>query len=167
MTAPQRKAMLRSLTLALIEQETIRTTPARAKELRWYADRVVTLAKRGDLHSRRQIVSLLGSCQTNARGENRIRKVLDRLYTNIAPRFKERAGGYTQLIRLAVRRAGDNAEMCVFRYLPSAENEKPAKSDKGKKTAASKEARAESVNDKPAKTKTAKAKSKPAKLDQE
>ncbi len=155
MTAPHRKAMLRSLTLSLIEQETIRTTPARAKELRWYADRVVTLAKRGDLHSRRQIVTLLGSCETNSQGENRVRKVLERLYSTIVPRFKDRQGGYTQLIRLAVRRAGDNAEMCVFRYLPGTEEKKPA----GKKA---KEVKAKAAEDKPAKAKSAKPKAKAA-----
>ncbi len=139
MTAPHRKAMLRSLTLALIEKDAIKTTPARAKELRWYADRVVTLAKRGDLHSRRQIVSLLGSTQTHTPGENRIRLVLERLYSSLVPRFKERAGGYTQLIRLATRRAGDNAEMCLFRYLPDPSSEgkagKKEKSEKKAKTA--------------------------------
>jgi large subunit ribosomal protein L17 len=161
MTAPQRKAMLRSLTLALIEREAIRTTPARAKELRWYADRVVTLAKRGDLHSRRQIVSLLGSTQTNIPGQNRIRVVLDRLYTSLVPRFKDRQGGYTQLIRLAVRRAGDNAEMCVFRYLPDPSADasgKKAKSDKKAKSTAkkTKEVKTKSASDKPSKEKTSK-----------
>src|SRR5277367_4711232 len=85
-----RKAMLRSLTLALIEHDSIRTTPARAKELRWYADRVVTLAKRGDLHSRRKIVQLLGTTQTSKPGENRVRNVLEQLYTSLVPRFKDR-----------------------------------------------------------------------------
>lgn len=168
MTAPHRKAMLRSLTLALIERETIRTTPARAKELRWYADRVVTLAKRGDLHSRRQIVTLLGSCETYSQGENRARKVLEKLYSTLAPRFKDRPGGYTQLIRLAVRRAGDNAEMCVFRYLPGTESEKPAKKEKAAKSAKSsgkktKEVKAKAAEDKPAKEKASKSKAKDAK----
>ncbi len=167
-SVPHRKAMLRSLTLALIERDAIRTTPARAKELRWYADRVVTLAKRGDVHSRRQIVKLLGSTQTYSTGENRVRKVLDRLYSSLAPRFKNRPGGYTQLIRLAQRRSGDNAELCVFRYLPDPESEKASKGDKGSKKAKAasdkkpaKQAKAAVAEDKPAKTKAApKAKSK-------
>jgi large subunit ribosomal protein L17 len=170
-TVPHRKAMLRSLTLALIERETIRTTPARAKELRWYAERVVNLAKKGDVHSRRQIVKLLGSTQTYTTGENRVRKVLDRLYTHLAPRFKDRPGGCTQLIRLANRRAGDNAELCVFRYMPDPDAEKAAGKDKGAKAKKAKpekkakEVKAKATEDKPAKAKSeksAKAKDKKA-----
>src|SRR4051812_18718426 len=150
-----RKAMLRSLTLALIERDSIQTTPARAKELRWYAERVVNLAKRGDLHSRRQVVKLLGSTQTNKLGENRVRNVLERLYSSLAPRFKDRPGGCTQLIRLATRRAGDNAELCVFRYIPDpkAKPGKSEKADKGKEKKAmkAKADKAKAPEDKPAK----------------
>src|SRR3954471_4226376 len=121
-----RKALLRSLTLALIERETIKTTPARAKELRWFAERIVTLAKRGDIAGRRHIVRLLGSTQTQHSGENRVRMAVDRIYTQLAPRFKDRNGGYTQILRLAIRRAGDNAEMCVMRYIPAPEDKKTA-----------------------------------------
>ena len=124
-----RIALLRSLTLALIEQDAIKTTPARAKELRWWADHVVTLAKKGDVPSRRRIVQLLGSTQTSKPGENRVRLAIEKIYEELVPRFKSRIGGYTQIIRLATRRAGDNAELCVMRYLPAPEEKK----DKGKK----------------------------------
>src|SRR4051812_48257157 len=113
-----RKALLRSLTLSLIEHETIRTTPARAKELRWFAERIVTLAKRGDLGGRRRIVQLLGSTRTHDNGLNRAQEALRKVYEIYAPRFKTRPGGYTQIFRLADRRAGDNAKMCVMRYIP-------------------------------------------------
>jgi large subunit ribosomal protein L17 len=152
-SVPHRKAMLRSLTMSLIERDAIRTTPARAKELRWYAERVVNLAKKGDVHSRRQIVKLLGSTQTYSQGENRVRKVMDRLYSSLAPRFKDRPGGCTQLIRLATRRAGDNAELCVFRYLPDPDAEKAT--PKAKK--AKPEKKAKSAEDKSAKAKPEKA----------
>ncbi|MBY0369063.1 50S ribosomal protein L17 [bacterium] len=148
-SAPHRKAMLRSMTLSLIEKEEIRTTPPRAKELRWFADRVVTWAKRGDLHSRRQIVKLLGSTQTNHSGENRVRNALEKLYSSLAPRFKDRPGGYTQMIRLAHRRQGDNAELCVFRYLPDADKT-------AKKTAKGKAAPAKKAAAKPEKKAAAK-----------
>ncbi len=151
MSADRRKAMLRSMTLALIEREAIRTTPARAKELRWFADRVVTLAKRGDLHSRRRIVQILGSTETQKPGHNRVRLVLDRLYSQLVPRFKDRPGGYTQMVRLATRRAGDNAEMVVFRYLPDPSGAKKATKAPAKEKKAAK-AKA------PAKEKKAKAK---------
>jgi len=152
----RRRAMLRSLTLALIEREAIRTTPARAKELRWFADRVVTLAKRGDLHSRRRIVQILGTTQTNKPGENRVRNVLDRLYTSLAPRFKDRNGGYTQMIRLATRRAGDNAEMVMFRYLPDPNEAKGKKNKAPEKPAKKVKAKAAEAEDKAAKKKPAK-----------
>jgi large subunit ribosomal protein L17 len=132
-----RIALLRGLTLSLIEQDGIRTTPARAKELRWYADRVITLAKRGDIASRRQIVQLLGSTKTYSSGENRVRTAVEKVYTLLVPRFQGRNGGYTQIIRLADRRPGDNAEVCYMRYLPAPEEAKEKKKDgKGKEAKA-------------------------------
>ena len=130
MDSSHRNAMLRSMTLALIESETIKTIPTRAKELRWWADRVITLAKRGDLASRRQMVKLLGSTETYKTGENRARMAIDKVYSELAPRFKDRQGGYTQILRLAKRRAGDNADQCIMRYIPSEADQK--KSEGGK-----------------------------------
>ncbi|MFM8313344.1 MAG: 50S ribosomal protein L17, partial [Deltaproteobacteria bacterium] len=126
-----RRATLRALTLALIENETIQTIPSRAKELRWYAERAVTLAKRGDVASRRQLIVMLGSTQTNNPGENRVRNAIEKVCKELAPRFKDRQGGYTQIFRLATRRAGDNAEQCIMRYLPGPE-EKKSKASKSK-----------------------------------
>lgn len=144
--------MIRSLALALIEKETIRTTTARAKELRPLADRLVTLAKRGNLAGRRRIVQLLGSTQNTTPGENRVRSALENLYTSIAPRFKDRAGGYTRIVRLR-RRPGDNAEICVMQYLPSEQPSTKGKKGEGKKEAKGKPAPA--AKDKPAKAKQA------------
>jgi large subunit ribosomal protein L17 len=121
---------LRSLTLALIENEAIKTTPARAKELRWYADRIVTLAKKGDVASRRRIVQLLGSTETHKPGENRVRNAIERVYNDLVPRFKTRPGGYTQIVLMATRRAGDNAELCVMRYIPGEEKKSGGKATK-------------------------------------
>ena len=135
-SSPHRIALLRSLTLALIEKESIKTTVARAKELRWYADRVVTLAKRGDVSARRHIVKLLGSTETKVPGQNRVRLAIDRIYTDLVPRFQTRPGGYTSIIRLDTRRVGDNAELCVIRYIPGPESKggKPAPKAKKAKT---------------------------------
>ncbi len=127
-----RIALLRSLTLALIEEEAIKTTKARAKELRWYADRMVTLAKRGDIHGRRHMMKLLGSTQTYETGENRVRTAIAKVYETLAPRFKARPGGYTQIFHIAERRAGDNTEMVLMRYIPAPEDDKK-KGPKGKK----------------------------------
>lgn len=175
-SSPHRIALLRSLTLAIIEHDAIKTTPARAKELRWYAERAVTLAKRGDVHSRRVLVRLLGSTQTNKPGENRVRNAVDRVFTVLAPRFKERPGGYTQILKLALPRPGDCAEMCIIRYIPDEDKKakgakdktpkkptpkaKAAASDKPAKAAAPKADKAEKKSaepqDKPAKAKAKK-----------
>jgi len=123
-SAPHRVALLRNLTLAIVERESIRTTPARAKELRWFAERVVTLAKRGDLSARRRIFKLLGTSQTGQAGVNRVHQAVSRIYDRLVPRFLTRPGGYTQIIRLAQRRPGDNAEMCFIQYIPAEEDTK-------------------------------------------
>lgn len=157
-----RKALLRNLTLALIEKDAIQTTPARAKEIRWFADRVVTLAKRGDVHGRRTIVKLLGSTQTQHSGENRVRNAIDRVYTLLVPRFEGRNGGYTQILRLAPRRAGDNAEMCLMRYLPDEDGKKAAPKDKAVKAKGKpKESEGKKVEAKAPKAKAAKADKEP------
>jgi len=153
-----RTALLRNLTLALIEHGTIKTTTRRAKAMRWYAEHVVTLAKRGDLASRRQIVKLLGSTETGKPGHNRIRLALDKVYSEIAPRFKDRQGGYTQIFRLAQPRVGDAAPMCLIQYIPGAEDAK-AKSAKSPEKKVKKAEKV--VEDKPVK-KEAKAAKKPA-----
>lgn len=132
-----RIALLRSLTLALLEKDSIQTTPARAKELRWYAERVVTLAKRGDVSGRRRIVQLLGATETQKGKPNRVRSAIERIYSDLVPRFKTRPGGYTQIFRLAVNRVGDNAEQCIIRYIPAdAEPKKAKKAAKGGKSEA-------------------------------
>lgn len=74
---------------------------------------------------------MLGSTQTNIPGENRVRNAVEKICKDLAPRFKERQGGYTQIFKLASRRAGDNAEQCIMRYLPGPEN-KTAKAPKDK-----------------------------------
>lgn len=128
--ASHRTAIFRQMTLAIIERDAIQTTPARAKEFRWWAEHVVTLAKRGDVASRRQIVRLLGATETTKGTPNRVRTAIQKIYSDLVPRFQSRTGGYTQIIRLAKRRPGDNSEICVIQYLPS--EEKKEKGGKGK-----------------------------------
>src|SRR5882724_9629890 len=92
-----RKALLRNLATALITHERIRTTDAKAKELRGYADRLVTLGKEATLHAKR-------------RAFDRIRdhEAVAKLFDEIAPRFQSRAGGYTRVTKIAIRH-GDAA----------------------------------------------------------
>ena len=106
-----RWALMRNLITALLREEKIQTTDPKAKELRRWADRVITLGKRGSLHARRQV---LGIVQDKA--------VVRKLFDTIAPRFKDRPGGYTRIIKLGIRR-GDAAQMALIE-LVSVEAEK-------------------------------------------
>jgi large subunit ribosomal protein L17 len=110
-TTAHRKALLRNLATALLEHERIVTTEPKAKELRRVADKLVTLGKRGDLHARRQALQVVRS---NA--------VVRKLFNDIAPRFAERHGGYTRVLRLGYR-PGDAAAMAVIELVDAPTDE--------------------------------------------
>jgi large subunit ribosomal protein L17 len=93
------KLMLGGLAAALFEHDRVRTTEAKAKALRPVAERLITFAKRGDVHARRQVLRLVPD-----------RDVVHRLFEEIAPRMAERSGGYTRILKLGPRR-GDGAPM--------------------------------------------------------
>lgn len=97
-----RKALMRNMAMSLFQHERITTTTARAKELRPYAERLITLAKRGDLHARRLAARRITD-----------RDVLGKLFDDIAPRYSERPGGYTRILKLGNRK-GDAAEMALI-----------------------------------------------------
>jgi len=103
-TSAHRKALFRNLVLSLIRHERIKTTDAKAKELRHYADRMVTLGKRGDLAARRLAFAFMQS-----------RDAVKRLFDEIAPRFKERNGGYTRVVKFGFRR-GDAAPLSIVEF---------------------------------------------------
>lgn len=101
-TTSHRIAMFRNMVTSLLAQERIITTDAKAKELRSVAEKMITLGKRGDLHAHRQAASFI-----------REKAVVTKLFNTIAPRYKERQGGYTRIIKLGPR-AGDAAPMSVI-----------------------------------------------------
>ena len=101
-TASHKKATMRNMATSLFRHERIETTTAKAKELRPFAERLITLAKRGDLHARRLAGRLIAD-----------RQVLGKLFDDIGPRFTERPGGYTRILKLGTRR-GDAAEMALI-----------------------------------------------------
>ncbi len=105
-TASHRRALLNNMATSLFAHGKIVTTTAKAKELRPFAERLITLARRGDLHARRLV-------------ERRIkdRAVLSRLFAEIRPRFASRPGGYTRILRLG-HRIGDGAETARIELLP-------------------------------------------------
>lgn len=94
--------MFRNMVTSLLLHERVQTTDAKAKELRRWADRMVTLGKRGTLHARRQALAFVRS-----------RQVVKKLFDEIGPRFRERAGGYTRITKIGMR-LGDAAPLSVI-----------------------------------------------------
>lgn len=105
-TSSHRKAMLNNMASSLFEHGGIVTTTAKAKELRPFAEKLITLARRGDLHARRLVERKIKD-----------RAVQSRLFTEIGPRFAARPGGYTRILKLG-HRVGDGAETARIELLP-------------------------------------------------
>lgn len=140
-TPAHRKAMFRNLATSLFEHDRIETTLAKAKDLRRVSEKLITLAGEDTVHHRRQAYGYLTK-----------KSVVHKLFAEIGPRFKERPGGYTRVIRTR-RRAGDTAEMAMIELVP--EEFKPKKKSSKKKAGSKAKA--------PAKKAAAKKKAEPAK----
>jgi large subunit ribosomal protein L17 len=110
--------MFRNLVTALLEHERIRTTDPKAKEVRRLTERMITLGKRGSLHARRHALSFI-----------RKRSVVGKLFAEVAPRFANRPGGYTRVIKLGLRR-GDAAPQSILELTERAAAEAPAEKHK-------------------------------------
>lgn len=111
-TSSNRKALFRSLVTDLFLYERIQTTEAKAKELRSIADKMITLAKRGDLHARRQVASYVR--REELAGTTDVpQDAIQKLFGDIASRYQERHGGYTRITKLGPRR-GDAAPMVMI-----------------------------------------------------
>ncbi len=108
-----REAMFRNMVTSLLDHGKITTTDAKAKEIRVVAERMITLGKRGDLHSMRLAASVI-----------REKTVVSKLFSTIAPRYKERLGGYTRIIKLGIRQ-GDAAPVSLIELVE--EEIKPSK----------------------------------------
>jgi large subunit ribosomal protein L17 len=115
-TTEHRQAMLRNLVTALLDQERVETTRAKAKEARQWAEKIITLAKRGDLHARRLTLAVIRS-----------KKVVAKLFAELKDRYQDRPGGYTRIIPLGVR-LGDGAPMSILELV-----DRPEKLPKAKK----------------------------------
>jgi large subunit ribosomal protein L17 len=103
---------------SLLDKERIETTDAKAKELRRVADRMITLGKRGDLHARRQALSVIRS-----------KEVTSKVFEELADRFRERPGGYTRVLKVR-RRTGDAAPMSIIELVEGEAAEASKKADK-------------------------------------
>jgi large subunit ribosomal protein L17 len=106
-----RKALFRNMVTSLLEHEQIRTTDAKAKELRGIAERMITLGKRGTLHARRQALETIRS-----------KEVTSKLFSELADRYRERPGGYTRVLKLG-ERPGDAAPMAIIELVDREEQE--------------------------------------------
>ena len=116
--ASHRKALYANLASALIEHGRIKTTEAKAKEVKPIAEQMITLGKRGGVHARRQALAYLRS-----------QDVVHKLFSDVGPRFADRPGGYSRIIRIGPR-PGDAAEMVnleLVDFLPAAPRERPAR----------------------------------------
>lgn len=120
-TKSHRKALLNNLVRALFTREKIKTTEARGKEVISLADRLITLGKKGELAARREVVRVV-----------RDKGIISKLFNEIAPRFTERQGGYTRLIKLSPR-LGDAASLVLVELVERGEEKKKKKVEKGKK----------------------------------
>jgi large subunit ribosomal protein L17 len=126
-SASHRKALFRNLVLSLVRHGRIVTTDAKAKELRRFADKMVTLGKQGDLAARRMAFAFMQS-----------RDAVKKLFDEIAPQFKERPGGYTRVVKFE-RRHGDAAPLSVIEFTGTSDTvaKKPKKKAARKEKAAS------------------------------
>jgi large subunit ribosomal protein L17 len=121
------RLLLANLAAALFTHKSIQTTETKAKRLRPLAERLITFAKRGDLHARRRVLSVIGD-----------KEVVHVLFTEIAPLVAEREGGYTRITKVGNRK-GDNAPMAVIELVLEPVTKKPASAKKSAKPAAAKE----------------------------
>lgn len=100
-----RLAMFKNLLRGLVINERIKTTIEKAKDLRHYADRIITWGKKGDLHSKRMVYRYLPN-----------HKLVKKVFDDIAPRYMDRSGGYTRVLKLG-KRASDGAELAIIEYV--------------------------------------------------
>jgi large subunit ribosomal protein L17 len=139
-TTSHRLAMFRNMVTSLLQHERMYTTDAKAKEIRRWADWMITLGKRGDLHARRQALQVV-----------RDKSVVAKLFSDLAQRYQARSGGYTRTVKVGFR-PGDGAPISIIE-LVAGETEKKKKKRKEKKEATAAPARKKAAPAKPAKEK--------------
>ncbi len=113
-----RLALRRNMASSLIEHGAIRTTDVKAKELRSFVEKLITLAKKGTLHARRQVIAeLRDRAIANTKGEIQDKSVVQKLFDEVVPRYANRNGGYTRIIHLAERRIGDAGKQSILQLV--------------------------------------------------
>ncbi|HJM39337.1 MAG TPA: 50S ribosomal protein L17 [Planctomycetota bacterium] len=112
-TGSHRKALARNLACAIIEHERIETTLTKAKAHRPFVEKLVTLAKEKNLHNYRRALAIMGNHED----------AVNKLFNVLGPRFKDRPGGYTRILKLATPRLGDKADRAIFEFVERSESE--------------------------------------------
>ncbi len=124
-TKEHRLAMRRNLVASLFEHETISTTIEKAKEVKPFAEKLITLAKKGTLTARRRAISLLGNRDIIGFEDGvEVKKgtVIGKLFSDLGPRYLDRPGGYTRIIKLSLRRLGDNGQLVLLQLVGADES---------------------------------------------
>ena len=128
-----RTAMRRNMAASLFEHETISTTIQKAKDVKSFAEKLITLAKNGSLHARRRAISLLGHDRIifDLKDGEYVKNgtVISKLFSELGPRYLDRAGGYTRIVKLSKRRLGDGGQLCLLQLVEG----EVAKKEKKKK----------------------------------
>jgi len=133
-TSQHRLAMRRNMVASLIQYETISTTIEKAKEVKSFAEKLITLAKKGTLAARRRAIAMLGNRKIiDYEDAKPITKgtIIGKLFSELGPRYLDRPGGYTRIIRLSLRRLGDNGQLALLQLV--GKEEVPKKETKGAK----------------------------------
>ncbi len=131
-----RRAMRRNMAQSLIEHETISTTIQKAKELKPFVERLITLAKKGKLQHRRRAISILGNRRIVALEDGEpVQKgtVIGKLFSELGPRYLDRPGGYSRIVHLSLRRLGDNGQLVLLQLLGKDEPVKKVRKTASKK----------------------------------
>jgi large subunit ribosomal protein L17 len=126
-TMEHRLAMRRNMVASLFQHETISTTIEKAKEVKPFAEKLITLAKKGTLPARRRAIALLGNRDiVDYKDGQAVRKgtVVGKLFSELGPRYLDRPGGYTRIIRLSLRRLGDNGQLVLLQLIAAEESSK-------------------------------------------
>ena len=156
-TSAHRRALRRNLAQSLIEHETISTTIEKAKEVKPFVEKLITLAKKGKLQHRRHVIALLGNRNIVGFEDGEpVRKgtVVSKLFSELGPRYLDRPGGYTRIVRLSLRRLGDNGELVLLQLLGADEPLKKERKTAGRRRSR-KKAKAQVDVAAPAETKAA------------
>jgi large subunit ribosomal protein L17 len=140
-TKEHRLAMRRNLVASLFQHETISTTIEKAKEVKPFAEKLITLAKKGTLPARRRAIALLGNRDIIEYEDGQAVKkgtVIGKLFSELGPRYLDRPGGYTRIIRLSLKRLGDNGQLVLLQLIGT--DEKAEKKTKKRSRKKAKEA---------------------------